>query len=55
MTQSNQRILCGTCRSDLTGPEEHNDDSIFKCLVCGQEEELGEIRPRAQEISLRLG
>lgn len=36
MTQSTQRILCGPCRSDLTGPADHTNDSVFTCPVCGQ-------------------
>src|SRR3954468_13614501 len=40
---STQRILCGLCKSDLTGPADHDDDSIFRCPVCGQEEKSGDI------------
>ncbi len=45
---STQRILCGKCRSDLTGPADHNNESIFKCPTCGQEEKFGEIVKEAQ-------
>jgi hypothetical protein len=31
-----QRILCNPCRSDLTGPAEFDNDSIFACPTCGQ-------------------
>jgi hypothetical protein len=31
-----QRILYGPCRSDLAGPAEFNNDSIFTCPTCGQ-------------------
>ena len=31
-----QRILCGPCKSDLTGPAEFDNDSIFTCPACGQ-------------------
>ena len=31
-----QRILCGPCKSDLTGPAEFDNDSIFTCPTCGQ-------------------
>jgi hypothetical protein len=40
---STQRILCGRCRADLTGPADYNNDSIFKCPTCGEAEKYGEI------------
>jgi hypothetical protein len=43
VTTTTQRILCGPCKSDLTGPADHDDDSIFKCPVCGQSDRFGNI------------
>jgi hypothetical protein len=36
MTTTTQRILCGACRADLTGPADFDNDSIFSCPTCGQ-------------------
>lgn len=36
MSTTTQRILCGTCKSDLTGPADYTNDSIFQCPTCGQ-------------------
>jgi hypothetical protein len=49
MTTTQARILCGKCRSDLTGPENHTNDSIFTCPECGQSEKFGLIVKEAQE------
>lgn len=49
-----QRILCGPCRSDLTGPAEFNNDSIFTCPTCGQsaryEDIVNEAGAYAEEV-----
>jgi hypothetical protein len=43
VTKTTQRALCGTCRSDLTGPAENTDESIFICPTCGQSDTYGNV------------
>jgi hypothetical protein len=47
MTKVESRVLCGPCRSDLTGPENHTDESVFSCPKCGQSETYGNILKEA--------
>jgi hypothetical protein len=49
-----QRILCGPCKSDLTGPAQFDNDSIFTCPTCGQSDRyehiVNEIACYTQEV-----
>lgn len=49
-----QRILCNPCKSDLTGPAEFDNDSIFTCPTCGQsdryEDIVKEVAAYAEEV-----
>jgi predicted RNA-binding Zn-ribbon protein involved in translation (DUF1610 family) len=47
VSKTTQRVLCEACRSDLTGPAEHTDESIFRCPTCGQSDTYGNVTKEA--------
>ncbi|MBB4362170.1 DNA-directed RNA polymerase subunit M/transcription elongation factor TFIIS [Bradyrhizobium sp. CIR18] len=48
MSTTSQRILCGNCKSDLTGPAGHTSDSIFVCPTCGASDTYENVIKEAQ-------
>ena len=41
-------ILCGKCRSDITGPKDFDNDSVFTCPKCGKSDRYEDIVQEAQ-------
>lgn len=49
-----QRIICATCRTDLTGPEERTADAIYSCNSCGEAAPYAAIMEDVRAYALEL-
>ena len=48
MSKVSAHILCGACRCDITGPDDHTDSSVFHCPQCGRSDTHADIIEEVQ-------